>query len=147
TQPFTNDSSLWQNNKEVNDLSFSLQFFLILAIYHNGDKKKKYDLTFKLTVVKFAEKNSGEAAATHFSVDPKRVRECRKNKAELQRLSDHLIHCFKEGEPCTSGRELLVQARQAELAEAGEGEVDESDEEEFANELVIEDRGDDDSDE
>ncbi|ROJ25353.1 Pogo transposable element with KRAB domain [Anabarilius grahami] len=61
---------------------------------------------------------------------------------------DHLIHCFKEGEPCASGRELLVQARQAELAEAGEGEVEESDaEEEFANELVIEDRGDDDSDE
>ncbi|GAA6099081.1 zinc finger protein 540-like [Tachysurus ichikawai] len=61
---------------------------------------------------------------------------------------DHLIHCFKEGEPCTSGRELLVQARQAELAEAGEEEVEESDEEEeFANELVIEDHGDDDSDE
>lgn len=41
-----------------------------------------------------------------------------------------------------------MQARQAELAEAGEGEVEESDvEEEFANELVIEDRGDDDSDE
>ncbi|XP_059360635.1 uncharacterized protein LOC132098591 [Carassius carassius] len=40
---------------------------------------------------------------------------------------DHLIHCFKEGEPCASGRELLVQARQAELAEAGEGEVEESD--------------------
>ncbi|GAA6077977.1 zinc finger protein 540-like [Tachysurus ichikawai] len=60
---------------------------------------------------------------------------------------DHLIHCFKEREPCASGRELLVQARQAELAEAGEGEVEESDEEEFANELVIEDRRDDDSDE
>ncbi|GAA6106496.1 zinc finger protein 540-like [Tachysurus ichikawai] len=60
---------------------------------------------------------------------------------------DHLIHCFKEGEPCASGWELLVQARQAELAEAGEGEVEESDEEkEFANELVIEDH-DDDSDE
>ncbi|ROJ57631.1 Synaptonemal complex protein SC65 [Anabarilius grahami] len=50
-------------------------------------KRKKYDLTFKLTVVKFAEQNSGEAAARHFSVDPKRVREWRKNKAELQRLS------------------------------------------------------------
>lgn len=51
-------------------------------------KRKKYDLTFKLTVVKFAEQNSGEAAARHFSVDPKRVREWRKNKAELQRLSE-----------------------------------------------------------
>ena len=37
-------------------------------------------------------------------------------------------------EPCASGRELLAQARQAELAETGEGEVEESDEEEeFAN--------------
>ncbi|GAA6076828.1 uncharacterized protein LOC121718798 isoform X1 [Tachysurus ichikawai] len=195
-------------------------------------KRKKYDWTFKLTVVEFAGKNWGEAAARHFSVDPKRVREWRKNKAELQRLSeeddkrarlrgggrkkaseeletkevyatvsdgrdeesftanagwldkflkrndfsvrrrttvaqkdakhfteklvcgltvasdgseDHLIHCFKEGEPCTSGRELLVQARQAELAEAREGEVEESDEEEeFTNELIIEDLGDDD---
>uniref|UniRef100_A0A8C1S3M4 Brinker DNA-binding domain-containing protein n=1 Tax=Cyprinus carpio TaxID=7962 RepID=A0A8C1S3M4_CYPCA len=51
-------------------------------------KRKKYDLTFNLTVVKFAEQNSGEAAARHFSVDPKRVREWRKNKAELQRLSE-----------------------------------------------------------
>uniref|UniRef100_A0A6Q2ZKZ2 HTH CENPB-type domain-containing protein n=1 Tax=Esox lucius TaxID=8010 RepID=A0A6Q2ZKZ2_ESOLU len=51
-------------------------------------KKKKYDLTFKLTVVKFAEQNSGEAAARHFSIDPKRVREWRKLKAELQRLSE-----------------------------------------------------------
>uniref|UniRef100_A0A672LD51 HTH CENPB-type domain-containing protein n=1 Tax=Sinocyclocheilus grahami TaxID=75366 RepID=A0A672LD51_SINGR len=202
-------------------------------------KRKKYDLTFKLTVVKFAEQNSGEAAARHFSVDPKRVREWRKNKAELQRLSEEddkrarlrgggrkkaseelevsvceWIHSMrakhlrvsrkmirakakevyatvsdgrdeesftasagwldkflrrndfsvrrrttvaqkdakhfteKLRNPCASGRELLVQARQAELAEAGEGEVEESDvEEEFANELVIEDRGDDDSDE
>ncbi|KAG1968293.1 pogo transposable element with KRAB domain [Pimephales promelas] len=63
---------------------------------------------------------------------------------------DHLIHCFKEGEPCASGRELLAQARQAELAEASEeeDEMEESDEEEeFSNELVVEDRGDEDSDE
>ena len=51
-------------------------------------KRKKYDLTFKLTVVKFAEQNSGEAAARRFSIDPKRVREWRKHKAELQRLSE-----------------------------------------------------------
>ncbi|XP_056122566.1 NACHT, LRR and PYD domains-containing protein 12-like [Rhinichthys klamathensis goyatoka] len=38
--------------------------------------------------------------------------------------------------------ELLAQARQEELAEAGEGEVEESDEEEeFTNELVVEDHG------
>ncbi|XP_062395903.1 zinc finger protein 135-like [Sardina pilchardus] len=52
-----------------------------------GTKRKKYDLTFKLTVLKFAEENPGKAAARHFSLDPKRVRDWRKNKAELQRLS------------------------------------------------------------
>ena len=46
-------------------------------------KNKKYDLKFKLSVVKYAEENSGEAAARRFSVDPKRVRE-----TELQRLSE-----------------------------------------------------------
>ena len=51
-------------------------------------ERKKYDLAFKLTVVKFAEQNSGEAAGRHFSIDPKRVREWRKHKAELQRLSE-----------------------------------------------------------
>ncbi|KAK0134673.1 TBC1 domain family member 13 [Merluccius polli] len=48
----------------------------------------QYDLKFKLSVVKFAEQNSGEAAARHFSVDSKRVREWRKNKSELQHLSE-----------------------------------------------------------
>ena len=51
---------------------------------------------------------------------------------------DHLIHCFKEGEPCASGREPLVQARQGELAEVGEGEDEKNDEEEeFNNKLVF----------
>uniref|UniRef100_A0A671XQP1 HTH CENPB-type domain-containing protein n=1 Tax=Sparus aurata TaxID=8175 RepID=A0A671XQP1_SPAAU len=51
-------------------------------------RKQKYDLKFKLSVVKYAEENSGEAAARHFCVDPKRVRDWRKNKKELQRLSE-----------------------------------------------------------
>ena len=51
-------------------------------------KYKKYDLKFKLSVVKYAEENSGEAAARRFSVDPKRVRDWRKSKTELQRLSE-----------------------------------------------------------
>ena len=38
-------------------------------------KKKKYDLKIKLSVVKYAEENSGEAAARRFSVNPKRVRD------------------------------------------------------------------------
>lgn len=60
---------------------------------------------------------------------------------------DHLIHCFKEGEPCASGRELLAQTRQGELAEVGEGEEEENDEEEeFNNELVVEDDDDEEDD-
>ena len=42
----------------------------------------------KLSVLKYAEENSGEAAARCFSVDPKRGRDWRKNKTELQRLSE-----------------------------------------------------------
>ena len=49
---------------------------------------KKYDLKFKLSVVKYAEENSGEPAARHFSIEPKRVRDWWKNKTELQRLSE-----------------------------------------------------------
>ena len=51
-------------------------------------KNKKYNFKFKLSVVKYAEENLGEAAARCFSVDPKRGRDWRKNKTELQRLSE-----------------------------------------------------------
>lgn len=44
-------------------------------------------MRFKLSAISFAEKHSTEAAARVFSVDPKRVRDWRKNKAALQRLS------------------------------------------------------------
>lgn len=37
-------------------------------------KNKKYSLKFKLSVLKYAEENLGEAAMRHFS-DPKRVRD------------------------------------------------------------------------
>ena len=73
--------------------SFSRIVLLSVSQYHTDDhvapvqqKNKKYDLKFKLSVVKYAEENSGEAAARCFSVDPKRVRDWRKNKTELQRL-------------------------------------------------------------
>lgn len=42
---------------------------------------------------------------------------------------DHLIQCFKEGEPWASGRELLAQARQQGLESSG---VEEEEEEEHA---------------
>lgn len=48
---------------------------------------KKYDVKFKLNVVQYAEENSGEAAARHFGVDPKRVRKWKKNKTKLQELA------------------------------------------------------------
>ena len=44
-------------------------------------------MKFKLYAVKYPEENPGEAAARCFSVDPKRVRDWRINKTELQRLS------------------------------------------------------------
>ena len=42
-------------------------------------QNKKYDLKFKLSVIKYAEENSGEAAARCFSVDPKRERLVKKS--------------------------------------------------------------------
>ena len=51
-------------------------------------KNKKYDLKFKRSILKYAEENSGEAAARCFSVDTKRVRNWRKNQTELQCLSE-----------------------------------------------------------
>uniref|UniRef100_A0AAY5KSE5 HTH CENPB-type domain-containing protein n=1 Tax=Esox lucius TaxID=8010 RepID=A0AAY5KSE5_ESOLU len=159
--------------------------------------------------VKFAEQNSGEAAARHFSIDLKRVREWRKLKAELQRLSEEdnkrarlrgggrkkvseelevsvceWIHSMRAKHLRVSRKMIRAKAKEvyatvsdgrdedrftasagwldkflkrndfsvrrrttAELTEAGEGEVESDVEEEFANELVIEDRGDDESDE
>ena len=42
---------------------------------------------------------------------------------------DHLIHCFKKGEPCAAGREMLAQARQEKQQEDdGEAEQQEEDE-------------------
>ena len=38
-------------------------------------KEKKKKFKFKLSVIKYTEENSGEAATRRFSVDPKRVRD------------------------------------------------------------------------
>ena len=48
-----------------------------------GKKNRKFDVKFKLAVVKYAEQNSGLAAARQFNVDPKRVREWKQKKGEL----------------------------------------------------------------
>ncbi|XP_061907050.1 neutrophil cytosol factor 2-like [Entelurus aequoreus] len=56
---------------------------------------------------------------------------------------DQLIYCFKKGQPCQAGREMLLRARQQAAAVVLEEE--ESDEEQqFLNELVIEKEDDDD---
>ena len=47
----------------------------MIAMAPVQQKNKKYDLKIKLSVVKYAEENSGEAATRRFSVDPKRVRD------------------------------------------------------------------------
>ena len=62
-------------------------------------KIKKYDLKFKLSVVNYAEENSGEAAARRFSVDPKRGRNWRKYKMELQCLSEEDSNTPRESVP------------------------------------------------
>ena len=51
-------------------------------------KNKKYDLKFKLSVIKYAVENLEEAAIRRFSVDLKRERDWWKNQTELQRLSE-----------------------------------------------------------
>ena len=51
-------------------------------------KKRKFDLTFKLAVVRYAEQHSGEAAARQFHVDPRRIREWKKQKSEMTFQAD-----------------------------------------------------------
>ena len=60
----------------------------MIAMALAQQRKQKYDLKFKLSVIKYAKENSGEADTRFLSVDSKRVRDWRKNKMELQRLSE-----------------------------------------------------------
>jgi Brinker DNA-binding domain len=46
-------------------------------------KRRSFDLTFKLKVLKYAEQSSGEAAARHFAVEPKSIRIWKKQKSSL----------------------------------------------------------------
>ena len=61
----------------------SVNITLMITMAPVQQKNTKYNLKFKLSAVKYAEENSGEAAARCFSVDQKRVRE-----TELQCLSE-----------------------------------------------------------
>ena len=53
----------------------SVNITLMIAMALVQQKNKKYDLKFKLSVIKYAEETSGEAAARRFSVEPERVRD------------------------------------------------------------------------
>ena len=46
-------------------------------------KRSSYDVATKLRAVEFAKNHSGEAAARHFRVDQKRIRDWIKNKEKL----------------------------------------------------------------
>ena len=48
-----------------------------------AQKRKSFDLTYKLNAVEGAEKKSKEAAAREFSVDAKRIREWCSQKEKL----------------------------------------------------------------
>ena len=61
----------------------SVNITLKIAMAPVQQKNKKYN--FKLSVIKYAEENLGEAAARRFSVDPKRVRDCLQKTTIAQR--------------------------------------------------------------
>lgn len=46
-------------------------------------KRRKFDIKFKENVLAFAAEHSGEQAAKHFDIDPKRIRYWKKQKLEL----------------------------------------------------------------
>ena len=49
-------------------------------------KKRSYDASFKLKVIDYAISQSNRAAARHFGIDEKRVREWKKQRDDLQML-------------------------------------------------------------
>ena len=68
-----------------------------------GKKKRSYSMEFKKYDVVYAEKKSNRSAALHFELEPKRVRECKKDfeniksiKPNRQRLDGGGRKCFDE---------------------------------------------------
>lgn len=52
---------------------------------HTGEMvhRRRFDVKFKERVLLYAEEHSGEKAAKHFDIDPKRIRYWKKQKSEL----------------------------------------------------------------
>ncbi|CAJ1086716.1 transcriptional regulator Kaiso isoform X1 [Xyrichtys novacula] len=58
-------------------------------------KKRGFDLTFKLAVVKYAEQHSGEGAARQFHMDLNSIREWKKQKSEMTFQADSDGKCAR----------------------------------------------------
>ncbi|XP_068586183.1 uncharacterized protein [Cebidichthys violaceus] len=50
---------------------------------------------------------------------------------------DHLVLCFRDGQPCSAGRDRLTQVRQQNQNQENQEEEEEDEEELFNNELVV----------
>uniref|UniRef100_A0A3B3CJF2 HTH CENPB-type domain-containing protein n=1 Tax=Oryzias melastigma TaxID=30732 RepID=A0A3B3CJF2_ORYME len=50
-------------------------------------KKRSFDVAFKLRAVAYAHQHSGEESARHFGVDPKRIRDWRKQAGDLEKMA------------------------------------------------------------
>ena len=68
-----------------------------------GKKKRLYSMEFKKQVVVYAEANSNRSAASHFDVEPKRVRDWKKEfekikstKSNRERLDGGSRECIDE---------------------------------------------------
>lgn len=46
-------------------------------------KRRKFDIKFKQNVLEYAAEHSGEQAAKHFNIDPKRIRYWKKQRVDL----------------------------------------------------------------
>lgn len=58
------------------------------AISHKGEKRRNYEMAFKLEAIEYAERVSNNAAANKYKVDVKRIREWRKNKQSIVELKE-----------------------------------------------------------
>ena len=65
-----------------------------------GKKKRSYSMEFKKQVIFYAEANSNRSAALHFDVEPKRVREWKKNFEKIKSTKLNRKRLDGGGEKC-----------------------------------------------
>ena len=58
------------------------------AISHKGEKRRNYDMSFKLEAIEYAERVSNNAAAKKYKVDVKCIRKWHKNKQSIAELKE-----------------------------------------------------------